>query len=349
MPPTTEHQGFLGRSILSIRRNQVSSMESSQEQELQDLDLFQKRISDGFLQLSSTSPDLLSIDWLRKLLDVYLCCEAEFKAAILLRRDPSHITKPPLDRQIPDLVDRAVKSLDICNAVTNGVESVQHWRKLAEIAVVAMEQKPLGEGQVKRARKALSNLVAAMGNEEGIGGDSGHGGKPGDAARRRRRRRGVEWDGDDCLHHEYCNGVCDVGAGDGHSLPGQVRGGIAYSHSKAAALRRANDRIAGSDFGGVEEGEEGESRGLLEELQRLDKCSHGCIELMDSLVFPVEEDKAEEIRAKLGELGETCHKMEQGLDPFRRQLREVFHRMVRSRAEILLIFDTTAKSPSPIL
>ncbi|KAK9147411.1 hypothetical protein Scep_006168 [Stephania cephalantha] len=401
MPPTTDHQSFLGRSILSIRRNQVSAMETSstsQDQELQDLDIFQKRISDSFINLTSSTspPDLLSIEWLRKLLDVYLCCEAEFKAAILLRRDPSHITKPPMDRQIPDLVDRAVKSLDICNAVTNGVESVQHWKKLADIAVGAMEQKPVGEGQVRRARKALSNLVAAMSNEEVMssvnngksterawsfgrkGSSSGGGGggmKEGNVGSFRSLSMTVSrsWSAAKQIQAMAANLAMPRGGeatGMGMivyimstvmvfvmwvlvmAIPCQDKSGVA-SHipiprqlACAAPMIGLQDRI--SEELKKREKNKGNA-GLLEELQKLEKCSHGCIELMDSLVFPVEEEKAEEMRAKLGELGETCQKMEEGLDPLRRQVREVFHRMVRSRAEILLIFDNTGKSPSPIL
>lgn len=63
---------------------------------------------------------------------------------------------------IPELLDRAVKALDICNAVSSGVESVRQYQKFAEIAVSALEQKPMDDGQVKRARKALNSLLTAM-------------------------------------------------------------------------------------------------------------------------------------------------------------------------------------------
>ena len=165
--PATEHQpSFLGR--ISIRRNQVISMDGNHEQELEDLELFQKHVSDRFSDLFSPPEDvassepLLSISWLRKLVDVFLCCEAEFKAVLIMGRDPSQITKSPLDRLIPELLERAVKALDICNAVSSGIDSVRQCQKFAEIAVSALEQKPLGDGQVKRARKALNSLLAAM-------------------------------------------------------------------------------------------------------------------------------------------------------------------------------------------
>ncbi|KAF2313359.1 hypothetical protein GH714_010558 [Hevea brasiliensis] len=82
-------------------------------------------------ELISSEP-LMSISWLRKLVDVFLCCEAEFNTVLIMGRDPSQICKPPLDRLIPELMERAVKALDIC------------------------------DGQVKRARKALSSMLTAM-------------------------------------------------------------------------------------------------------------------------------------------------------------------------------------------
>ena len=154
-------------------------MDGSHDQEMEDLELFQKHIGDRFSELlSSTSEDsssssssssgdaLLSIAWLRRLLDEFLCCEAEFKAVVLMGRDPSQITKPPLDKLLPDLLDRGVKSLDVCNAVTLGLDAVKNLQRLAEIAVAALEQTPLGDGQVRRAKKALSALVAAMLNDD---------------------------------------------------------------------------------------------------------------------------------------------------------------------------------------
>lgn len=186
--PATEYQGsFLGR--ISIRRNQVVSMDGHHEQELEDLELFQRNIADRFSELlpsppppppppdggdgdssASASADVtfLSVAWLRKLLDVFLCCEAEFKAFLIMgrERDPSVITKPPLDRLLPELLDRAVKALDVCNAVMNGVDAVKHCQKLSEIAVAGLEQQLIGEGQARRAKKALGSMMAVLAAED---------------------------------------------------------------------------------------------------------------------------------------------------------------------------------------
>lgn len=171
--PATEYQGsFLGR--ISIRRNQVIAMDGNHEQDLEDIEIFQKNIADRFSDLlsppsptpRSTPETFLSIAWLRKLLDVYLCCEAEFKAFLIMGRDPSVLSKPPHDRLIPELLDRSVKALDVLNAVMHGVDSLRQCQKYAEIAVAALDKPPLGEGQVRRAKKALTALIAAMGADD---------------------------------------------------------------------------------------------------------------------------------------------------------------------------------------
>lgn len=172
MPAPTENNpgSFLGR--ISIRRNQVMSMDGNHDQELEDLELFQKHVGDRFSELfSSTTEDpssdaLLSIGWLRKLLDELLCCEAEFKAVVMMGRDPSQISKPPLDKLLPELLDRVIKSLDVCNAVTLGLDAVKNLQRLAEIAVSALETRPMGDGQVRRAKKALNLLVTTMIHED---------------------------------------------------------------------------------------------------------------------------------------------------------------------------------------
>ncbi|KAL2902643.1 Inactive serine/threonine-protein kinase VRK3 [Bienertia sinuspersici] len=140
-----DNQGnFLGR--ISIRRNQVASMGG----EVEDLELFQRKISDLFsdiyhllvirktiimalffppsISLSTASVDspigsenegeftplagndaLLSIAWIRRLVDAFLCCESEFKTVLLIGRDPSQLMKSPLDRLIPDCWNRLLK------------------------------------------------------------------------------------------------------------------------------------------------------------------------------------------------------------------------------------------------
>ncbi|KAK9276671.1 hypothetical protein L1049_006207 [Liquidambar formosana] len=394
--PATEYQGsFLGR--ISIRRNQVVSMEGNHEQDLDDLEFFQKHVSDRFSDLlpppssdgSVNSPiatnpkNLLSIAWLRKLLDVLLCCEAEFKAVLIMGRDPSHISKPPLDRLIPELLDRAVKALDICNAISHGVESIRHWQKLAEIAVLALGQRPFGEGQVRRARKALNSLLASMALDDKEGNNyksterTWSFGRRGSGAAISKDRNGASlrslswgvsknWSAAKQIQVMANNLVAPRG-GDSTGLalpvyimstvmvfvmwalvaaiPCQERSGLA-THLQvprqlgwAQAMHGLQERVAEE----WKKKEKKGSAGLLEEMQKMEKLGQSLIEFADSFHFPAEPDKEEEVAMQVAELAETCRRMEEGLVPLQRQIREVFHRLVRSRTEVLEVLDQAVR------
>jgi hypothetical protein len=60
-----------------------------------------------------------------------------------------------------------VKALDVCNAAAHRVESVRHYLKLAEIVAAAFKQKPISDGQVWRAKKALNSLMLTLEDKEG--------------------------------------------------------------------------------------------------------------------------------------------------------------------------------------
>nr|CAD1837135.1 unnamed protein product [Ananas comosus var. bracteatus] len=69
---------------------------------------------------------------------------------------------PPLDRLLADFFDRAVKVLDVCNTVRDSVDQIRQWQKLLDIVLVALttaaspeaDRGPIGEGSIRRARKA---------------------------------------------------------------------------------------------------------------------------------------------------------------------------------------------------
>ncbi|KAJ7952264.1 Protein BYPASS-related [Quillaja saponaria] len=388
--PATEYQGsFLGR--ISIRRNQVISMDGNHEQELEDIELFQKHVADRFSDfLSSPSEEvpndpLLSIAWLRKLLDMFLCCEAEFKAVLIMGRDPSQISKPPLDRLLPEFLDRVVKALDICNAVSIGIDSVRHYQKLAEIAVSALEQRPLGDGQVRRAKKALNSLITAMTLDEGTNTKStertwSFGRRGGGAAANKDRAAGQfrslswtmakNWSASKQIHAMSSNMVAPRG-GESTGLalpvyimsniivfvmwalvaaiPCQERNGLGTHFQVPRQLAWAQSMI-GLQEKISEEWKKKEKKGcsgLMEEMQRLEKLGQSLIEFADSFHFPMEAEQLEEVKAQVDELADICKKMEEGLVPLQQQIREVFHRVVRSRTEVLDVLDQAGKVSAP--
>ncbi|KAL2544251.1 ROH1 [Forsythia ovata] len=413
MPATTDNQSsFLNR--ISIRRNQVVAMENH-DLELEDLELFQKHVADRFSHILSTTagnitdpssattespsaaqesctPPLLSISWFRNLLDTYLCCEAEFKAVLVMGRDPTQFTKTPLDKLIPDLLDRSVKALDICNAVTHGVELVRHWQKLAQIAVTALQQTTIGEGQVRRAKKALNTLLTSMVVDEKENANSNNHGKSTERSWSFGRRGGSgnnnkdratgnfrslswsvakQWSAAKQIQAMSANLAAPRG-GESTGLampvyimstvlvfvmwslvaaiPCQERTGLATHFVVPRQLGWAQPMI-GLQEKIVEEWKKKEKKGtagLLEELQKMEKVAQSLVDFADSFQFPLEEEKAAEVAMQVEELADICRKMEEGLVPLQQQVREVFHRIVRSRAEVLDLLDQVGKLSTPV-
>lgn len=135
-----------------------------------ELDLFQKQVTDRFHDLSAVgADDLLSIAWIRKLLDVFVSCLEEFR--VILVNNKEWVSKPPLDRLVTEFFERSIKALDICNSARDGIEKIRLWQKHLEIVLCALEspQRAWGEGQFRRARKALMDLALTMLDEKESG------------------------------------------------------------------------------------------------------------------------------------------------------------------------------------
>ncbi|KAJ9555307.1 hypothetical protein OSB04_009921 [Centaurea solstitialis] len=416
MPPTDNNHGsFLTR--ISIRRNQVVSMvDVNHEQELEEIELFQKHVSDRFIHLlpppqiqSASVPaeeneedeektlvdtrheTLLSINWFRSLLDAYLCCESEFKAVLIIGRDATHFSKPPLDRLLPDHLDRTVKALDICNAITHGIELIRHWQRLAQIAVEALGQRPIVEGHVRRAKKALSTLLTSMtGGEKqtnhhhpvkstermwSISRRSGGGGSvPAVVGHNRTTTVGKSrsycflksWSASKQIQAMSANLVAPRGGEPtGLALPVYImssvlvvvmwtlvaavpcqdrdRAGLGGHLQLPRHVAWAQPLIGLQEKIGEEWKKKGTSAGLLAEIQVMERVGLGLVEFTDGFEFPVGAEAADEVAAMVGELAEVCRRMEVGLGPLQLQVRELFRRMVRSRAEVLDVMEHVGK------
>lgn len=391
--PGTESQGsFLNR--ISIRRNQIASIDNN-DQDQEDYEIFLKHVSDRFSALlpavespcaTHDAPPLLTIAWFHELLDAFLGCEAEFKAILIFGRDPSQFSRPPLDRVRPDLLEKSVKALDVFNAVTNGLDLVHHWQKLGQIAVSALRQSPVGEGQVRRARKALSSLLTSMSFDDK---ENSHGkwtertksfgrrigGSVASKERSVGNLRSLSWS----VAKSWSSAkqvqimLSSLGAAPRGAeaaglalpiyifntilvfvvwamvtaVPCQERSGltthfqIPKNSGWAQPIMVLQERI-GEEWKKREKEKRG-TAGLLEELQRMEKVAHSLVEFADAFVFPLEDEKAAELAAQVEELAEVCRKMEEGLVPLQQQVREVFHRIVKSRGEILDVLDQVSK------
>ncbi|CAN7071399.1 unnamed protein product [Brassica oleracea var. botrytis] len=381
MAPATEFQGsFLSR--ISIRRNQIISMDVNHEQELEELEYFQKHVSDRFSELispSSPSDPILSIPWLQNLLDVFMSCETEFKGVLSTVR----ISKSPsLERLLSEMLERILKALDICNAVVNGIDSVRQSRRLAEIAVTALKQRPLCDGSVRRAKRALASLVVGLNDDvkvrnNGSGGSSnqqrttfrswsfgqrsnvtvvGGGGSSGHVSR--------NWSATKQIQGMVANLVLPRGAeASGPAMPVYIMSNVMAlvmwvlvaavpcqtSNVLVAPLQLPKHQSWASAAVNIQErvGEEmkrkekrfGGGGGLMEEMQRMEKIGLSLLEFTERFRFPAEETEEGEVAEKVEEMDEICRGMEVGLEDLQRQVREVFHGLVRSRLEIVSLLD----------
>ncbi|KAJ6681496.1 BPS1-LIKE PROTEIN [Salix koriyanagi] len=234
--------------------------------------------------------------------------------------------------------ERTVKALDVCNAIRDGIEQIREWKKLLEIVLCALDDQRLyGEGQFRRAKKALIDLSISMLDEK----DS-----TASTLAHRNRSFGRQQASSRDQHHRNL----------GHFR--SLSWSVSRSWSAARQLQaignnlvvpRGNEVLATNGIAFLwaqsvmslherilEESRKRDRRnacGLLRELYQMDKCTRVMSELTDLVQFPLTEEKEGEARQKVRELANVCEVLKEGLDPLERQVREVFHRIVRSRTE----------------
>ncbi|KAL9685704.1 hypothetical protein QQ045_023155 [Rhodiola kirilowii] len=87
----------------------------------------------------------------------------------------------------------------------------------------------------------------------------------------------------------------------------------------------------------------------MEEMQKVEKLGASLIEFANNFQFSMEGDKEESVVGQANELGDICKRLDEGLLPLQKQIREVFHRMVRSRTEILELLDQATKAVATLV
>ncbi|CAA7392075.1 unnamed protein product [Spirodela intermedia] len=368
------------RSMISLRRNnQVVSMENAQELELRELELFQAHVAE---RLSSLATDgegkddrehhgpLVTLSFLQKLLDAFICIEEEFKALLLqlLFRDPVLLSRPPVNGLVDSFLDAAVKSLDICNAVTQALESLGFCQKQAEIAASALAPSgAFGEAQLHRARRALSKLLASLapshryprgaatterassfGRSSRVDGSSS-GGSSGNIRQCLSLNVYRNWSAARQIQSMWAS-LAPPRAAETSALVAAVytmnavnvfvmwtlvtafSGQVPASFPPllkqlpwAAPMAALQERVTDD---GKRDRRGSSAPGILAELQAMVRCGRVLAEL--------DGQCEEQLLANVSvELAATCQAMENNLSPLQRSLREVFHRVVLSRAEIL--------------
>ncbi|KAG8378103.1 hypothetical protein BUALT_Bualt08G0103400 [Buddleja alternifolia] len=368
----TSSPSSFGFSILSRRREQVHSMESTHGATSQEIELeaFQRHVAERFQDLAAADADeLLSIPWIRKLLDAFLCCQEEFR--VIVFNNKSHLIRPPMDRYISEFFERSVKALDVCNAVRDGIEQIRQWQKQLEIVLCALRnQRSIGEGQFRRSKKALIDLAIGMLDEKESNNTLAQRNRSFGRNNAQKEQKSFShfrslswsvsrsWSAARQLQAISSNLVApkanETISTNGlnvavftmnyvllfviwalvAAIPCQDRGLQIHFYatrqfSWAGPILSLHERI-------VEESKKRDRRnasGLLKEIHEIEKCARHMTELTDSVQFPLTEEKEREVKRRVEEVEQVYEAIKDGLDPLERQVREVFHRIVRSRTE----------------
>ncbi|KAL2342149.1 hypothetical protein Fmac_010089 [Flemingia macrophylla] len=360
-----------GRAISLIRKEHAHSLEANHKSTTWDLELesFQKQVTIRFEDLSSVSDDeLLSIDWIRKLLNAFICCHEEFR--IILLNNKEKVSNSPLDRSISEFFERLVKALDICNASRDGIEKTRLWLKHLDIVLCALScnQRSLSEGQVLRARKALMDLALAMLDEKDC--------RP--VFPQRNKSFGQHNMSKDHRHHltvhsrsnswsvsrswsavkqlhSIANTLApprgnEIVATSGLAIPVYTMNSVLLFvlWTLVAAIpcqdRGLNIQLSvprqfswstavNSLHERIKKRERQSSNGLLKEINQVESCVRRMNDLVDTVQFPLTHEQKTEVEQKLKELSLASGALRDGLNPLERQVREVFRKIMTCRAE----------------
>ncbi|KAL8139769.1 hypothetical protein V2J09_005790 [Rumex salicifolius] len=350
----------IGRSILGLRHAH------HRDEAAEEIDAFQNKVAHLFLDLapsnSYSSGEILSLPWLRCLLEVFVICQEEFR--VLLLNNKACLANPPLERLIGDFYERSVKALDVCNAIRDGIEQIRQWKKLLEIVFDAIDsgkyrrkncQKSLGEGQIRRAKKALADLSVGISL-----------GRINQASKEHKSLRkslswsvSRSWSASRQIHAIGCNlsppKGSDVSTTNGLTAAVYTMNCVLYivmwalvaaipCHDRgleyylsipryfvwAAPILSIHDRI-------VEVSKKRERKhtcGLLKEIYRVERWVREMNRVTDScLEFPIIGEKEAGVRNKVEEIHEVYEGLKKGLEPLERQIRLAFHGIVRSRMQ----------------
>ncbi|XP_047336096.1 protein ROH1-like [Impatiens glandulifera] len=390
MPPS-DHQetssvpfSAIRRVISSIRSDQIHAMEINKDANIQnpEFELFHKHVFDRFHHLSEpTSDDFLSISWIQKLLDAFFTSLEEFR--VLLSKNTDRLQKPAMDKILSEFFDKSIKALDICNAIRDGIEKIRVWQKHLEIVLSALDGKQrtaTGEGNFRRARKALMELSLMMLDEKESGSGSSmfqqrnrsfnRHNSVGIKDRQSRHSRSLSWSVSRSWSaskqlQSIANNLIpprgnEVIASNGlanpiytmssvlmfvlwtlvAAIPCQDRGLNAHfsfgrNLNWAVPMVLIQERI-------LEEGRKREHRscnGLMKEVVDMEKCVRRLTEMVDSVRFPVTEERKEEVGKGVEELERIVSGFKKSNDPLEKQLRLIFHKIMSCRTEGLELLN----------
>ncbi|XP_038682655.1 uncharacterized protein LOC119983070 [Tripterygium wilfordii] len=374
--PSTPFRSF-GLSMFRSKREQGHSMEGTHESRDQDVESFQKQVTERFHELSIVSVDgLLSVEWIKKLLDAFMSCQEEFRVILLKNKD--QVLKSPLDSMISEFFERSVKALDICNATRDGIEKLRLWQKQLEIVQGALQSPhtAVGEGNFRRVRKALADLALAMLDEKESGSvlsqrnwsfgrhntSRGRSQHPPGHSRSLSWSVSRSWSAAKQLQSMAGNLVApranEVMTTNGlavlvftmnsvllivlwtlvAAIPCQDRGlNIHFQIPRNLSWAAPILHLYERILEESKKRERRGTSGLLKEIYQFERCTRHLTDLVDVAQFPLTEEQKTEVELGVQELATVCEIFKNSLDPLERQVREVFRKIMGCRTEGLQI------------
>lgn len=126
-----------------------------------DLEAFQRRMAVILAELID-GEGFLSLVWIQRLLQAFLQCQEDFWDHAVRRLEEGWLQERA-ERLLVEYHQRMLTALDVCNATSDGIHQVRRWGRLASIAAsVLLAPGKIHEGQLRRARKALSYLSVLL-------------------------------------------------------------------------------------------------------------------------------------------------------------------------------------------
>ncbi|GJZ59766.1 BYPASS-related protein [Tanacetum coccineum] len=282
------------------------------EIESNEVETFNEKTTQMFHNLALVeSNELLSVSWISKLLAGFLSCQEQFR--VLLSKNKACLSKHGLEKSFYDYFERSVKSLDVCNAIRDGVEELKLWTKQIEIALCVLnDQKMFAEAQFLRAKRALSDLEMKIND----GKESGS-----NIAQRNRSFNLKK------LRYQKSESL---------TLSKSFTWSVSRSWSASKQLQ-----VIGNNIMVPKRSEIIATNGLVLAIYTMSHVLHFVMRTLVAALpcqgrgFPLEEEQEGEMKKRSEKLRIVYKSLKIGLDPLERQVREVFLGIVQCRMKEL--------------
>ncbi|XP_031130319.1 uncharacterized protein LOC116032064 [Ipomoea triloba] len=361
------------RPVLTLRGDQVHALVLDQGSSSQDsqIESFQSQVFTRFNDLSvANGKEFLSVSWVRKLLEAFASCVEDFR--VIMCDKNALLSKQPQERILGEYFDRTIKALDICNATRDGLEKIRLWQRHLEIVVCALnppQQRAIGEGHLRRARKGLMDLALGMLDEKDGGSVFSHRNR---SFKRRTKdhlhspgghSRSLSWS----VSHSWSASkqlqllantlvpprANEIAASNGlaalvftmsfvlmfvlwalvAAIPCQDRGIQINIVIPRQCWSRPFHILQARIMDESKKRDRRNSSGLLKEIYQIEEGVNHLTDLVDSVQLPLSEEHKEELRGRILELSSICEVFKTELEPLERNLREVFRKIVTCRIE----------------